>query len=241
MHEHLSRRTLLQSVACYAASTFGIILPEQLANAQTSPPFVRPSAHSPQGKAALVSYRKAVAEMERISKTDRKNPIGWLYQYKIHQYPDNWRVLSPAQRQVAKEQELDTIFGAGTAERALAKRTLGSCHGGAGVWDEFWPWHRMYVFFFEQICRQLSVDQGFALPYWGYDDGQPSLRTLPEEFRNPVGKAANALWHERRMSMNDNQSPDEIPEELLSRSYLAAGQFLQAQQLFESTTHGNVH
>ena len=32
----------------------------------------------------------------------------------------------------------------------------------------FLPWHRGYIGWFEQICRELSGDQAFALPYWDW-------------------------------------------------------------------------
>jgi tyrosinase len=32
----------------------------------------------------------------------------------------------------------------------------------------FLPWHRAYLVWFERICRQLSNDQNFALPYWDW-------------------------------------------------------------------------
>jgi tyrosinase len=32
----------------------------------------------------------------------------------------------------------------------------------------FLPWHRAYLGWFEQICRELSGDQDFALPYWDW-------------------------------------------------------------------------
>src|SRR5262249_3890259 len=32
----------------------------------------------------------------------------------------------------------------------------------------FLPWHRAYLVWFERICRQLSGDQNFALPYWDW-------------------------------------------------------------------------
>lgn len=32
----------------------------------------------------------------------------------------------------------------------------------------FFPWHRAYLFTFEQICRELSGDPSFALPYWNW-------------------------------------------------------------------------
>ena len=32
----------------------------------------------------------------------------------------------------------------------------------------FLPWHRMYLFFFEDIVRKLGEDENFALPYWDW-------------------------------------------------------------------------
>jgi tyrosinase len=32
----------------------------------------------------------------------------------------------------------------------------------------FLPWHRGYLGWFEQICRDLSGDHHFALPYWDW-------------------------------------------------------------------------
>ena len=60
--------------------------------------------------------------------------------------------------------------------------------------DHFWPWHRMYLYWFEQIVRDQSGNPDFALPYWDYSD--PTKQYLPEPFRaidNPlyVGRRSN--------------------------------------------------
>jgi hypothetical protein len=162
----ISRRTFVGLASAGAVVPFSQWW-SQNASAQVEQPFKRASAHSPAGKRALASYRKAVAEMERLSRADPKNPIGWMFQYKIHQFPDDWDTLrnDPTRLAAAKRAELDRIFGAGTPERALAARILGTCHASSTAGgDEFWPWHRMYVFFFERICRKLSQDPTFALP-----------------------------------------------------------------------------
>lgn len=50
----------------------------------------------------------------------------------------------------------------------------------------FFPWHRMYIYWFEQIVRSVVLRQGgpsdWALPYWNYSKGFPS-NTLPPAFR----------------------------------------------------------
>jgi tyrosinase len=32
----------------------------------------------------------------------------------------------------------------------------------------FLPWHRCFLYYFEQICREMSGDPNFALPYWNW-------------------------------------------------------------------------
>ena len=50
-------------------------------------------------------------------------------------------------------------------------------HGPHASWL-FLPWHRAYLFCFESICRELSGDSAFALPYWDWSS-DPSI---PAEF-----------------------------------------------------------
>ena len=42
----------------------------------------------------------------------------------------------------------------------------------------FLPWHRKYVLDFEEICRDLSGNQNFALPYWNWTQ----TRSIPGPF-----------------------------------------------------------
>src|ERR687887_1412713 len=59
-----------------------------------------------------------------------------------------------------------------------------------GTWF-FLPWHRMYLYCFEQVVREAIAEAGadptgWALPYWNYSDGpQPPVNTLPLAFRVP--------------------------------------------------------
>lgn len=57
----------------------------------------------------------------------------------------------------------------------------------------FLPWHRMYLGYFEAICREIirsrpeispRVKDTWALPYWDYDTA--TTNTLPEPFRTPL-------------------------------------------------------
>jgi hypothetical protein len=55
-----------------------------------------------------------------------------------------------------------------------------------GSWF-FLPWHRMYIWYFEQIVRSAVAESGgpddWALPYWNYTDGPAGSAVLPPAFR----------------------------------------------------------
>jgi len=40
------------------------------------------------------------------------------------------------------------------------------CHHGT---NHFFSWHRAYLVFFEQICRELTGEKDFGLPYWNWN------------------------------------------------------------------------
>ena len=40
------------------------------------------------------------------------------------------------------------------------------------------PWHRAYLYYFEQICRDILNDQAFTLPYWDWSRSQK----IPQPF-----------------------------------------------------------
>jgi hypothetical protein len=69
----------------------------------------------------------------------------------------------------------------------------------------FFPWHRMFLFFFERIVRAAVLQVGgpadWALPYWNYDQPFPS-NTLPQSFRVPTlpDGSANPLYLPSRRS-----------------------------------------
>jgi tyrosinase len=61
----------------------------------------------------------------------------------------------------------------------------------------FLPWHRAYLLAFERICRQLSGNPSFALPYWDWT-ANPQL---PAAVANPnAGGGPNPLFNPNRNS-----------------------------------------
>lgn len=73
----------------------------------------------------------------------------------------------------------------------------------------FLPWHRGYIGWFEQICRDLSGDSTFALPYWDWT-ANPNL---PAPFGdNSVLNPANPAFI---ASLQDFQSQMSSPVSVL--------------------------
>jgi len=63
----------------------------------------------------------------------------------------------------------------------------------------FLPWHRAYLLAFERICRQLSNNANFVLPYWDWT-GNPQL---PAAFASQTFNGQpNALFNGTRSSQN---------------------------------------
>src|SRR5207245_631947 len=71
----------------------------------------------------------------------------------------------------------------------------------------FFPWHRMYIYYFERILRKASGNPDFALPYWNYS--LPSQLALPTICRVPAEQNKNPLYVEERNNqegINDGPS-----------------------------------
>ena len=57
----------------------------------------------------------------------------------------------------------------------------------------FLPWHRFYLYYFEEICRELTGNNDFALPYWNWT-ANPSIPAVY------WGGGSNPLFDSTRMA-----------------------------------------
>ena len=94
-----------------------------------------------------------------------------------------------------------------------------SSRGPDGVWNMcqhqswfFFPWHRMYILWFEHIVRDIVRSQGgpagWALPYWNWE----ANRVLPPAFREhnlpqSAGGGPNPLFRQDRTASIKNGHP----------------------------------
>jgi tyrosinase len=97
----------------------------------------------------------------------------------------------------------------------------------------FWPWHRMYLYWFERIIRKIADDQNWALPYWDY--ASPSQRMLPAPFRDSTSPLYVANrgphWNDGTASL----SPEDVHYSLVLQSFNAVNALIQ------QGVHASVH
>lgn len=115
----------------------------------------------------------------------------------------------------------------------------------------FLPWHRAYLYYFERICRQLTGNQDFALPYWNWTT-HPGV---PDVF---WGDSSNPLFDgTRAITQSDQADPSwvgaPVIENILSQTSFVlfasdapqSGNFHFAGPtgtgMLEGTPHNSIH
>jgi tyrosinase len=128
-----------------------------------------------------------------------------------------------------------------------------------GTWF-FVAWHRMFIYYFEQIVRaavvQAGVSSDWALPFWDYGAGGQQA-TIPLAFRDPeVNGSPNPLYvSQRAQGINSGLAlPPAVasPARALSRpkftgmaqfggGITSVQQFSSSTGQLEQTPHNDVH
>ena len=101
----------------------------------------------------------------------------------------------------------------------------------------FLPWHRGYLYHFEEILRDLSGDPMLALPYWNYDSLNEKDLEIPKMFREGSmcqtwadDENCNPLYVDdtnRDAGMNRLTNPDSIKVGVPWRLGISPGQTLE--------------
>lgn len=188
MRRRVSRRAVVMAGAALGAAP--LLRSPAFAAAQ---PLIRYSVASPEGKAMLAKFAEAV---RRMSARDTGDPLSWTFQWFTHHVHSDTR----------KEDELTKLA---PERRALAAEMWDTCqaHGSHGIEECFLPWHRVYLYYFERICRVVLDDPSFTMPYWNYAD--PTQRALPAAFRLPATSANSLYRKHRKPSVNHGRPLDE--------------------------------
>jgi tyrosinase len=200
-------------------------------------------ASSAQGKSMLKIYAGAVGKMMDLNNTQPGNPLSWLFQWYTH------GVNQPWQQPISvsfKQPEINRIYtNASDPNRALAQTMWDTCTHYGQPEMFFLPWHRMYVFYFEQIIRSISGEALFTLPYWDYTNA--ARHALPPEFTMPNDPVFKPLFRaQRKAGVNNGQPIDAGRPPFLNLNdmkfptYLSSGPDGFCSNL-DRNLHGNVH
>ena len=231
----LSRRRFLQGASAMPLAAWL----SKNAIAQ-SLPLVRYDIASPAGLDMLVTYANAMRTMLAKPETD---PTSWLWQWYTH-------MVNGA---TTKAAEITRIWGtAVTPQSTLANEMWNTCQSHAGQnTNHFLPWHRMFVFFFEQIIREVSGRPDFTLPYWDYTSADPLKRGIvPLQFRLPLDPVFSVLYRADRSSLansgqriDKNQPTDQmdISATMACAAYSTVGTVLGFCRSVDSNIHGRIH
>jgi hypothetical protein len=232
----LSRRNFLQGLAL---TPLALAAPGRV-RAQSSL-LVRHDASSPAGLEMLEVLAGAVAAMKSIQP---RHPHSWQWQWYTHFVDGN----------TTKADEIVRLWGSPTANgrSAMAEEVWNTCqpHGGQNA-NFFLPWHRMFVYFFEDIVRRVSGRTDFALPYWNYTSEDPALRgVLPEAFRLPDDPLYGALYRPDRNALANSGQPIhsgqpgdamDISVPMAKTAYMTVGADQGFCRALDSGVHGNIH
>lgn len=103
----------------------------------------------------------------------------------------------------------------------------------------FLPWHRAYLFFFEQICRKLTGEPKFGLPYWNW--------SIDNSIPSPFWNTSSNLFHSPRTATATSVANTTIlghsrMEEILDETnFLVFGSSATAQGPLEGGPHNHIH
>jgi tyrosinase len=201
---------------------------------------VRYDLASADGQEMLRILADGVAKMKALP---GKRPQGWLWQWYTHFVNGN----------TTKAAEIDRLLGGPTTTLGrLADETWNTCQSHAGQnANHFLPWHRIYVYFFEEIVREVTGRHDFALPYWNYTSHDPAKRGIvPVEFRMPDDPLFGTFYRSYRTSLaNSGQpihegqpgDPMDISAAMSNPNYSTIDSVQGFCRAIDSGVHGRIH
>ena len=121
-----------------------------------------------------------------------------------------------------------------TPPDSIATTTWATCqHGGPP--GSFMGWHRMYLYYFEQVLRWAANDNTLRLPYWDYTD--PSQLALPAPYQNTT-----AVFYDARRNPPINTGAATLSSLRTNiNNALTISDFFTYEVRIENGVHGYVH
>ena len=232
--KNLTRRTFLRGAAAMPLALWAARY------ASASDPAIRYDIASPEGAAMLQLYADSVSRMQALAAS---KPSSWTWQWYTH-FVDG---------ATTKASEITRLFGStSTTMGSFANATWNTCQSHSGQNSNYFlPWHRMYLYFMEQIVRQVSGRPDFAMPYWNYTSNDPALRgVLPLQFRSPTDPLNASLYRSTRTALANGGQPIQkyqsgdamdISTAMAATSYSTVGAVQGFCRAIDSGIHGRIH
>jgi hypothetical protein len=200
----------------------------------------------------VASFRKAVAVMRSRSTADPKSADyrgSWEYWGAMHGYFGTTSPTGTKEAWMARYgyspsspywQNVKNL----TPPDSIATTVWAQCQHGTPY---FFPWHRLYLYYFERVLQKAAGDPNLRLPYWDYTD--TANLAMPKEFTQPTyvdaggATVANPLYEARRAPGWSSGSKLDGTVTNINRAlnlpyFLGSGQF---QSTIEGRPHGDVH
>lgn len=198
-----------------------------------------------QDPARVKSLMRGVAAMKSRDTAARDSAAyrtSWQYWAAMHSYyGPRSRQGGPIQQAINATPPQFRSFFNGLSDLTPPTRPAGLA---AAVWDacqhgtnQFFTWHRLFLYYFERVLRDAAGDQTLRLPYWDYTN--PQQVDFPAAFGTPTdsGGQPNPLHDTRRTSQDVQLDPTDTDID----NTLALQDFDDFQSEVEGGIHGLVH
>jgi N-acetylneuraminic acid mutarotase len=148
--------------------------------------YTRYNVKSPEGQKMLAKFARAIEVMRELPAYD---PHSWTWWWNTH-----WIKGPPAFLwDYSRKKKTEVIASLPPDSRAFAEAVWDGCQAHPynpsnpeqyQQWY-FLPWHRLMLYEFEGVIREVLHDEDFSLPYWNPVTGNPDDLSLPAVFRDP--------------------------------------------------------
>jgi len=184
----------------------------------------------------LMSLRRGVAQMQAWDTADRTSPDfrrSWIYWANMHAHfgDDCEGAITGNNMQDVTEW---------TASNSAETATWCKCEHGS---NQFLTWHRMFIYYFEQVLRQAANDSALTLPYWDWaTDARLPQALRAQTYVNEDGETMpNPLYvPERRTTLNSGSAALATTTTSTHNAMLKTT-YTKFSSALESTPHGSVH
>jgi N-acetylneuraminic acid mutarotase len=149
-------------------------------------PYTRYNVNSPEGQEMLAKYARAIEIMRELPEYD---PHSWTWWWYTH-----WIKGPPAHLwDYSRKKKTEVIASLPPDSQAFAEAVWNGCQAHPYNPSDpeqyqqwyFLPWHRLMLYQFEGVIREVLHDEDFSLPYWNPVTGNVDDLTLPAVFREP--------------------------------------------------------